>query len=213
MTFVRREMLKQDGLTYANEAISVPWFAWLLDGISREGWNPEMEGYQRIRLLMHQKTCGDWGGIRWRLSDAEMEQRLNTALTYAWWPGIDGAPQQTFDQKRPLFQKYIPVLRALAQAGWEPVTYAAAEPQGAVMERFGGENGRPLFFTVRNTEQSLQTLSVTINARALGLPAHRLRVFDLLADQEIAPVQSDEAGALSFSLRVPAQTTAVLEIQ
>ncbi|GEM_PF-5197341 len=201
------------GRTYANGAVGVPWFVHLLDGISREGWSPEMKGYQRIRMLMYQKTCGDWGGIRWRLSDAEIERRLNTCLTYAWWPGIDGAPQETFDRKRPIFKRYIPLLRNLAQAGWEPVTHAVAKPERAVIERFGGEGGRRLFFTVPNPEQGPQDISVTVDARALGLPADRLRVFDALAGEEIGPVIRDVAGALSFSLKVPAQTTAVLRIE
>ena len=214
MTFVRREMLKQDGITYANGAIDVPWFTWLLDGISREGWLPETEGFQRIRMLMYQKTCGDWGGARiGRLSEAEIEHRLNTCLTYTWWPGIDGAPQEIFDQKRPIYKKYIPVLRALAQAGWEPVTYATAKPKGAIIERFGGEDGRPLFFTVRNIEQSPQSISVTIDARALGLSANQLRLSDVLAGKEITSAKSDGTGASFFSMRIPAQTTVVLGAQ
>ena len=222
MTFVRREMLKQDGITYANGGIGVPWFTWLLDGISREGWLPQMEGYQRIRMLMYQKTCGDWGGARTgRMSNAEIERHLNTCLTYTWWAGIDGTSQQTFDQKRPIFKKYIPILRSLAQAGWEPVTFATAVPEGTIIERFGGEDDRPLFFTVRNTERSSRTISVAIDAKALGLSAKRLKVFDVpslrsragLADKELVSVEYNEPGSLSFSLRIPAQTTVVLEVQ
>ena len=214
MTFVRREMLKQNGITYANGGVSVPWFTWLLDGISREGWLPEIEGYQRIRMLMYQKTCGDWGGARTgRLSDAEIARRLNTCLTYTWWAGIDGTSQQTFDQKRPIFKKYIPVLRGLAQAGWEPVTFAVTETKATIIERFGGKDGRPLFFTVRNTEQIAGTISVTIDAKALGLSVNRLRVSDIMAGKEITPLKSDETGARSFSLIIPAQTTVVLGVK
>ena len=214
MTFVRREMLKQNGITYANGGVSVPWFTWLLDGISREGWLPEIEGYQRIRMLMYQKTCGDWGGARTgRLSDAEIARRLNTCLTYTWWAGIDGTSQQTFDQKRSIFKKYIPVLRGLAQAGWEPVTFAVTETKATIIERFGGKDGRPLFFTVRNTEQIAGTISVTIDAKALGLSVNRLRVSDIMAGKEITPLKSDETGARSFSLIIPAQTTVVLGVK
>lgn len=211
MTFVRGEMLKQNGITYANGAIGVPWFTWLLDGISREGWNPEMEGYQRIRMLMYQKTCGDWGGARWHLSDAEIERRLNTCLTYAWWPGIDGAPQQTFDQKRHIFKKYIPVLQALALAGWEPVTRATAEPAGTVIERFGGEEGRPLFLTVRNTDRVSRDVFVTIDLKALGRSAGRIA--DPLSGTAIAPLKTDGTETISVSLNIPAQRTAVIEMR
>jgi hypothetical protein len=213
MIFVRKEMLKRNGITYANGGVGVPWFAWLLDGISREGWLPDMKGYQRIRMLMYRKTCGDWGGIRWHLSDVEVERRLNTCLTYAWWPGIDGAPQETFDRKRHIFKKYVPLLRALAQAGWEPITYATAEPKGTVIERFGGERGRKLFFTVRNISQGSHTTSITIDAKALGLPIERVKVLDVLKDTEIATTRSKEAGMLIFPLRIPAQTTVMLRVQ
>ena len=214
MTFARRKLLKQNGLTYANSAIGAPWFTWLLDGISREGWHPEMESYRRIRMLMYQKTCGDWGGARTgRLSDAEIERHLNTCLTYTWWPGVDGPSQQTFDRKRPIFNRYIPVLRNLARAGWEPVTYAAAKPEGTIIERFGGENARPLFFTVRNILQSTETISVTIDAKALELSASRPTVRDVLANRQIEYVKSDQADTLSFSLSIPARTTIVLALQ
>ncbi len=214
MTFVRREVLKQSGITYANGGVSVPWFTWLLDGISREGWLPEIEGYQRIRMLMFQKTCGDWGGARiGRLSESEIERRLNTCLTYTWWPGVDGAPQKTFDQKRPIYKKYIPVLRALARAGWEPVTYGTTEPKSTIIERFGGEGDRPLFFIVRNTGQIPSTISCAIDARALGLFADQFKMFDVLAGEEIVPLKSKETGTLSFSLRIPGQTTVVVGVQ
>ena len=214
MTFVRRKILKQNGITYANGAIDVPWFTWLLDGISREGWLHEMEGFQRIRMLMYQKTCGDWGGARiGRLSESEIERRLNTCLTYTWWPGVDGAPQKTFDQKRPIYKKYIPVLRALARAGWEPVTYGTTEPKSTIIERFGGEGGRPLFFIVRNIGQTPSTISGAIDARALGLFGDQLKMFDVLAGEEIVPLKSKETGKLSFSLRIPGQTTVVVGVQ
>ena len=213
MTFVRREMLAQNGITYANGGVDVPWFTWLLDGISREGWAPDPEGFQRIRMLMYQKTCGDWGAARiGRLSAAEIERRLNTCLTYAWWPGIDGAPQQTFDQKRALYKKYIPVLRALAQAGWEPLTYATVKPQGTLIERFGGEKNRPLFFTIRNIGQTSRTVSVSIDTEALGFYPERVRLLDVLADREIAPAESGETEMPYFSLKIPARTTVVLGI-
>jgi len=107
----------------------------------------------------------------------------------------------------------IPVLRSLAQSGWEPVTFATAVPKSAIIERFGGENGRPLFFTVRNTELSPRDISITIDIKALGVSAKGFRVTDVLTGKEVTPAKSDESGSLSFSLRSPAQTTIVLGVQ
>ncbi len=212
MTFVRGEMLKRGGLTYANGATGVPWFTWLLDGLFRENWRPGIEGHQHIRLLMYRKNCGDWRRARMSLPAAELEKHLNECLTYVWWAGVDGTPQQ-FDGKRPLFRKYIPVFRALAEAGWEPVTHATATPEGTVVERFGGEDGRPLFFTVRNVNDNAQAISVTVDAQALGLRTSRVSISDVLAGAPVAPTGSGLPGALSFSLKVPGQTTVVLSVK
>jgi len=203
-------MLERNGITYANGATGVPWFTWLLDGIFRETWSTDAEEHQQIRMLMYQKNCGDWRKVRMDMSDEEIESVLNSCLTYAWWPGISGGPEG-FEQKRPIFKRYIPVLRALADAGWEPVTYATAEPEGTIIERFGGEKGRRLFFTVRNTEKESRTVSVEIDTKALDLAAE-LSVYDAFrVDTPIAQV--DEAGGLSFSLEIPAGTTAVVEVK
>ena len=64
---------------------------------------------------------------------------------------------------------------------------------------------------VHNTEQSLRTISVTIDNKALGLPANQLKMFDVLAGKEITPAKSNETGVISFSLKIPALTTVVLE--
>jgi len=214
MSFVRREVLRQDGITYGNGGVGVPWFCWLLDGISREGWHPDMEGYRRIRMLMYHKTCGDWGGGRINsLSNRAMAKRLNTCLTYAWWPGIAGAPQRVFDRKRPVFKKYIPVLKALALAGWEPVTYARVLPGGTVIERFGGGKGRPLYFTVRNTKRGPVRVKVTLDYRALGIDLGTVRIRDVLGSGKPVPVKKDGKGTLYLSLGIPGRTTVVLGVE
>ncbi len=212
MSFVRGEMVRRNGLTYANGALGVPWFAWLLDGIFRENWRPGLAGLQRGRMLMYQKNCDDWTRARMNLPEAELEQHLNECLTYAWWSGVSGTPEQ-FDQKRPIFKKYVPVFRALAQAGWEPVTHATAQPQGTVVERFGGEGGRPLFFTVRNLQDTAQAATVTIDTEALGLARTGVKVVDVLSGKGAVRAESAEVGGLSVRPTIPARTTVVLSVK
>ncbi len=212
MVFVRGEMVRRNGLTYANGALGVPWFAWLLDGIFRENWSLGLAGLQRGRMLMYQKNCGDWTRARMDLPEAELEQHLNECLTYAWWSGVSGRPEQ-FDQKRPIFKKYVPVFRALAQAGWEPVTYATATPEGTVIERFGGEEGKPLFFTVRNLQDTPQAVTVTIDTEALGLARTGVKVVDVLSGKGAVRAEGAEVGGLCVQPTIPVRHTVVLSVK
>jgi len=212
MSFVRGEMLKRNGLTYANGALGVPWFSWLLDGIFRENWTRGLQGLQHGRMLMFQKNCGDWTRAGMGLSDQEIERELNECLTYAWWAGLQGNPQQ-FDSRRALFKKYVPVFRSLAEAGWEPVTYATATPRGTVVERFGGEEGRPLLFTVRNMKDSAQAVTVTIDVQALGLTPTGAKVVEMLSGKDAVTTESAEVDALSVRVEIPARTTVVLSLK
>ncbi|MCK4299712.1 MAG: hypothetical protein KAX80_09270, partial [Planctomycetes bacterium] len=187
----------------------------LLDGIFRENWSPGLAGLQRGRMLMYQKNCGDWTRARMDLPEAELEQHLNECLTYAWWSGVSGRPEQ-FEQKRPMFKRYVPVFRALAQAGWEPVTYATATPEGTVIERFGGEGGKPLFFTVRppvGGQDTPQAVTVTIDTEALGLARTGVKVVDVLSGKGAVRAEGAEVGGLSVRPTIPARTTVVLSVK
>jgi len=212
MLFVRKQMLRSGGFAYANGATGCPWFTWLLDGIFLENWSPGIDHHQHIRLLMYRKNCTDWRRPRLERSDTEVEKELNEQLTYCWWPGLAGSPDD-FDSKRPIFRKYIPVFRALAAAGWEPVTYARITPGiRAVVERFGGEDGRPLFFTVRNLEEGARVIGVTIDSPVLSGSPAGLKVTELLSGKGLTPGVRDD-GTVAVSLRIPARTTVVLAVR
>ncbi len=45
-----------------------------------------------------------------------------------------------YNRYRPIFIDYVPVVKRLALAGWEPVTYARASDPSIVVERFGSYN-------------------------------------------------------------------------
>jgi hypothetical protein len=49
---------------------------------------------------------------------------------------------------RPFFKKYIPIIKRIAAAGWEPVTLASGNVPTVRIERFG--KAGDLYFTVRN---------------------------------------------------------------
>jgi len=73
-----------------------------------------------------------------------------------------------YERDRPLFQLYIPVIRALSSAGWEPVTNATAIPL-AEIERFGDFSRGTVLLTVRGPEGAALQAEVTLDLTACGL--------------------------------------------
>jgi hypothetical protein len=76
-----------------------------------------------------------------------------------------------YERDRPLFKKYIPILRRMFDAGWQPVTYAQAEPAGVRVERYGpGANGEVLFAVYNPTAPVTTKLLVDIGPLKLATP-------------------------------------------
>ena len=97
-------------------------------------------------------------------------------LAYGFFPSffsVDASTDPYWQDKkkiengRPFFKKYIPVIKKIAGAGWEPVTYASCNSEGIRIERFGG--GGNLFFTVRNNGDRNSSCEITLDMKGLGL--------------------------------------------
>ncbi len=68
---------------------------------------------------------------------------------------------------RPFFKKYIPVIKQIAGAGWEPVTGATCNIGSLRIERFG-EFGN-LFFTIRNNGNIEVQYAVSLDLKELKI--------------------------------------------
>lgn len=68
---------------------------------------------------------------------------------------------------RPFFKKYIPIIKEISSAGWEPVTYASANNPDIRIERFG--NHEDLFFTLRNNGAGNVSCTITLDLKSLGI--------------------------------------------
>ena len=82
----------------------------------------------------------------------------------------------------------MPVIIALGEAGWEPVTHASVEPTGVLLERFGPRAGN-LYFAVRNPTRGPIKATVTVHAARLKVTAPK-RV-TRLPDRRTIPVRGD----------------------
>ncbi len=161
------------------------------------------------------------------LSQEEVEQYIKHQMFYGFYPGIAtiggeerpgyigwkryfGAPEQ-YERDRELFKRYIPVIRALSRAGWEPITGAKTSDPFVFVERFGEASAGRVFFTLRNHSQKLREFGVRMERSTLGIPkGARVTVRDVLR-RAIIPVRVDD-GEVSFRFRLKGKDTAVVEL-
>ncbi|NOZ19871.1 MAG: hypothetical protein GXP25_02150, partial [Planctomycetes bacterium] len=96
-----------------------------------------------------------------------LELFFKRCAVYGIHPSVGRYCDKVYEKRTGLYKKYLPVIRTLSAAGWEPVTHATSG-EAILVERFGPKEGTVLF-TVYNegTEQTRATLSVDLPA--LGL--------------------------------------------
>ncbi|MCX8157781.1 MAG: hypothetical protein N3J91_15275 [Verrucomicrobiae bacterium] len=65
-----------------------------------------------------------------------------------------------YNRDRPLFRKYIPIIKETAEAGWRPVTGVSSDNPALWLERFGTEASPAIYVTAFNP--TAQTQSATL---------------------------------------------------
>ncbi len=88
-----------------------------------------------------------------------MQRAIHACLFYGMFPGFFSADAATnpywqdakwYNRDRPLFKEYIPAIRAVAEAGWQPVTLARSDNANVWVERFGKPGG-PIYLLRNNS--------------------------------------------------------------
>lgn len=111
--------------------------------------------------------------------------------------------QKKIENGRPFFKKYIPIIKQIAGAGWEPVTGATCNVGSIRIERFGGAG--ELFFTVRNNEnQDVQCV--------LSLDLPELKISEKFSATEMVSQQPVKGEKNKLYLTIPALRTRVIQI-
>jgi len=108
-----------------------------------------------------------------------VERYFQRCLFYGVWPGFFdeeaaskdpywASAKKWYDRDRPLFRKYIPLLRRVTVAGWQPLTHASCDNSKILVERFGPEADGTVFLTLLNDTADAQSGTVTADLKALG---------------------------------------------
>lgn len=149
---------------------------------------------------------------------AEVERWFHRCLLYGIYPAFGHVRQiepEAYAKLVPIFAKYVPVLRQLTAAGWEPVTYATVAvgeglgqfgnsatwklPNFPLIERFGPGPGGNLYFAVHNRSDAPQMVTLRVNAKALGLEG-AVTFTDLLTGESWACTPQGDALSVTFPL-------------
>ncbi len=104
---------------------------------------------------------------------------------------------------RPFFKKYIPIIKQIAAAGWQPVTGASVNDASIRVERFGDAD--ELFFTVRNNGTKDVRCIVSPDKDKFKLPG-KYTATELVSNQ---PVKIENN---KMYINIPAQRTQVIQI-
>ena len=70
-----------------------------------------------------------------------------------------------------LYDTFIPILRNLGRAGWEPIPHATCSDPEMWLERFGTGDANGLFLTVYNPTDTERTPAISLDFAALKQPA------------------------------------------
>lgn len=113
-----------------------------------------------------------------KFTPERVERYFQRALFYGMWPGFfshnaaDNPYWQNpkwYERDRPLFRRYIPVVRRVSEAGWQPVSRARSDNPQIWVERFGPDSGGSVSITLFNATDTPQSGKLAIEITQLGL--------------------------------------------
>lgn len=180
---IAKDVHAMDKLMMANGAPSrLCWLCPLLEVLGTETdwrwggkWNPmsDAELLYRRSLCKGKPYCflmnTDFGKFPYEL----VEKYMKRSLAYGMFPGFfshnasEGhyfTRPELYNRDRPLFKKYVPLCKLVAEAGWEPVTLARSSDDRVYIERFGDKEKR--YLTVFNDGAERRTATITLEGEA-----------------------------------------------
>lgn len=214
----RGKLMFANGVPY-RFAFLAPWLDvlgtetdWLRGGKYRPAAEPTMNFWRTLSgakpYLLLMNTNYDV------LKPDLVERYFQRALFYGMFPGMfsHNASENPYWQNpawynrdRHLFKRYQPLIKRIAEAGWQPVTGARSDHDAVFVERFGPDAGGSVYLTLFNDTDTGQTGTVTLDPSVLN-PAKYPVAQELIAE---TPVQLDDG---RFSIALPPQSARLVRL-
>lgn len=151
------------------------------------------------------------------LTHALAERYFQVCLFYGIYPSFfshNASELRYFDdpalynRDRPLFVKYVPLVRSLNRAEWKPVTHAVTSSSDVYIERYG--DLPEMYLMLRNMAAEPVTVTVSLDSGALALPGGDIPV--VLSVSETAATLEDTGSGHAVTLTLPAESTEMIGI-
>jgi hypothetical protein len=187
--WLARDVHQMGKLMFANSvphrfAFLCPFFDIMgteMNWIGNDGsWRPASDSWMNLkRTMCYQKPYLFLMNTRYeRFTSDLVEKYFQRSLFYGMYPSMFShnasedpywrAPE-FYNRDRHLFKRYIPMIKRIAEAGWEPITYALTDRDVVYVERFGPGADGNVYFTVLNNSSETQEVRVNIMRTELSL--------------------------------------------
>ena len=212
-----------DKLVFANDALArfaflAPYLDVLgieVEWIDHEGkWNPPADEVMCFkRTLCHHKPYLLLLNTTFALAGADvMEKYFTRSLFYGVLPSMFShnaaekvywSDPQLYERDRHLFKRYMPLIVAIAEAGWEPVTHATTDDRAVYVERFGPDGDGNVYFTLLNDSDADRQVHLSVAADELDIAADDspAPVEDMVSSQPVSFVRSDGNLSAEFTMQ------------
>lgn len=182
-------------------------------------WNPPADGWFNFRRAMcYQKPYlllmnTDYD----RLAPELVEKYFQRCLFYGFFPSMFShnaaenpywKTPRWYERDRHLFKRYIPLIKQVSEAGWEPVTGVRSADPEVLVERFGPNEAGEVFITLFNPSDGPRETELQLFPEWVG-PVAGIRN---LLDGKPLEARGEGAGG-ELGLQIEAEQVQVLVIE
>jgi hypothetical protein len=186
------------------------FYGHLVDGLGSEVWGVQMSDSDASlrRTMSYQKTNSNL--MIWTqhgndlITNGEMENYMNDQMFYGMFPSIEYANNggtyadnegywwnaTLYERDRDMFKKYIPVIKEISAAGWEPIPYATCDNSNMKFERYGNIS-EGLYYTVATCNSTTGSGVLTVDLSKLGFDGITVEVNELVTNTTSTPKVGD----------------------
>jgi len=170
------------------------------------------EALSHDRSVAYHKSVSFGNSGMLRAAPEEAEKRFRLLLFYQVYPGIFAGDPAALERVRPLYRKYIPLMREMGAAGWEPIPWATPDDAAILVERYGPAAEGTTYFALRNPTDTAVACALGVEPAGFGRkPTAAQKAVNVLTGDEI-PIRRVGDG-LRLTVEVPAQDTAVVKVE
>jgi hypothetical protein len=175
---------------------------------SSRWWDLEYADYYRAAAYHKPGLLLNYFRIGQNLDTRQGGERFfRYATAYGLFPSIGRFTDEAFEKLGDLQHAYVPVVKRLFRAGWEPVTWAEADDPAVRVQRYGARP--PMYFTLLNPGPAPREAKLTVDAVALGLKG-QLRAVEMVTSAALPLTRG--GGSLATTVALGPDDVAVVAL-